>query len=377
MLVVPFADGIGDFVMLLPLLRHVRTRYPRARITVAASARSALLLGEGDPLQVRTPSWMRDRPKAHGGPLRKLIPQSVLARLAGVVLRPELGRHDLTLNLFLWWERDLDFARHWTPQVPASPGAVHTLDVLAERLGQALEVPLPVEARAPQVRLRRAATQRAEDWWRASAGSDNAPVVALVPESNMRIKRWPLRAWATLVDALVAAGVRPLLVVPPGAEGSALARGLGELVGCPPDVLQAPLDCVAAVLARCALAVGVDTGLLHLAAAVGTRYVGLFGPTNPLVTGPYQRWLGESLVAPFAKTTACRGCWRQFKYIDDRCAALGTPSCMAHLPPEAVTAAAMRQLALATAEPVAGDLELAGEVSRSAAEPIALTPVPA
>jgi ADP-heptose:LPS heptosyltransferase len=138
-------------------------------------------------------------------------------------------------------------------------------------------------------------------------------------------------------------------------------------------VLQEPLDRVAAVLARCTLAVGVDTGLLHLAAAVGTRYVGLFGPTNPRVTGPYvpgtgsaaersaaRQHAGETLVAPFAKTAACRGCWRQFKYIDDRCAALGTPSCMAHLQPGEVIAAALRQLGAAcppaaappTAEPL-------------------------
>ena len=37
-LVVPFADGIGDFVLLLPLLRHVRRRFPHAAISVAASA---------------------------------------------------------------------------------------------------------------------------------------------------------------------------------------------------------------------------------------------------------------------------------------------------------------------------------------------------
>ncbi len=376
-LVVPFADGIGDFVMLLPLLRHVRARFPRARITVAASARSALLLDEGDPSRVRTPSWLRDRPKARGGPLRRLIPQSLLARLAGLVLRPELGRHDLTLNLFLWWERDLDFARHWTPQVPATPGAVHTLDALAERLAWELGAPLPVAARAPWVGVRTAAARWAEAWWPANAGGDDAPVVALVPQSNMRIKRWPLQYWAALVDALAAAGARPLLVVPPGAEGTALARALAELVAHTPGVLQAPLDCVAAVLTRCALTVGVDTGLLHLAAAVGTRYVGLFGPTNPLVTGPYQRWLGESLVAPFAKAAACRGCWQQFKYIDDRCAALGTPSCMAHLPPDAVIAAAVRQLALAATPSRLGEASPAAETGQRLAESIGLTPVPA
>jgi ADP-heptose:LPS heptosyltransferase len=108
--------------------------------------------------------------------------------------------------------------------------------------------------------------------------------------------------------------------------------------------VREPLDRAAALLARCSLVVGVDTGLLHIAAAVGTRYVGLFGPTNPLVTGPYDRSLGTTLVAPFAKQRACGGCWRQFKYIDDRCAALAHGSCMHALPLEPVLEACAAEL---------------------------------
>jgi ADP-heptose:LPS heptosyltransferase len=50
--------------------------------------------------------------------------------------------------------------------------------------------------------------------------------------------------------------------------------------------VHASLDRVAALLDRCDLVVGVDTGLLHMAGALGAPWVGLFGPTNPDVTGP-------------------------------------------------------------------------------------------
>jgi ADP-heptose:LPS heptosyltransferase len=198
------------------------------------------------------------------------------------------------------------------------------------------------------VTIRRGATTWAEAWW-AEADLSTGPVAALVPESNMAIKRWPLACWGHVADALDRAGCRTLLVLPPDKSGDAPAAALSRELHGSPLVLRARLDRVAAILARCALVVGVDTGLLHLAAAVGARYVGLFGPTNPLVTGPYARDLGVCLVAPYAKGAACRGCWRQFKYIDDRCAALGDPSCMGHLAPEVVAAAVMRQLELATA----------------------------
>jgi ADP-heptose:LPS heptosyltransferase len=167
------------------------------------------------------------------------------------------------------------------------------------------------------------------------------PVVALIPATNMRIKRWPTAQWVRLARDLADVGVVPLLLLPP--RGAPLDHALGMLP-CPPLVAQVPLDRAAALLARCDLAVGVDTGLLHIAAAVGTRYVGLFGPTNPDVTGPYDRTLGTALVAPFAKTRACHGCWRQFKYIDDTCRTLPGSSCLAALPAEPVLAACLAEL---------------------------------
>ena len=371
-LVVPFADGIGDFIMLLPLLRHIRRHFPGALISVAASERSAQLLDEDDDrVQVRTPSWLRAGPRPRGGPLRRLVPQSLLAGLAGLALRAELGAHDRTLNLFHWWESGLEFHRHWTPQIPTLPGAVHTMDALADRLGRELGRPLVAEARRPRVNVRRAAAAWADRWWEAASFGDS-PVVALVPESNMAIKRWPLHRWAWLADRLAGAGCRVLLVAPPAEAGEAVSAALaGRPAGHPVAVLRESLDRVAAVLARCRLVAGVDTGLLHLAPAVGTRYVGLFGPTNPLVTGPYSQELGESLVAPFAKGGACRGCWRQFKYIDDRCAALGSPSCIGHLAPEAVLAACLRQLALAAPAPTT-----AGVVAAPVPAGASLAPAP-
>jgi ADP-heptose:LPS heptosyltransferase len=351
-LVVPFADGIGDFVMLLPLLGAVRRRFPGATITVAASQRSALLLDEAaaPAVVVRTPTWFRDgraRPREAG--LGRLPPQSALAWLAGLSLRWQFGRFDRTFNLHSWWERRFDFRRHWTPQVPPRPDAVHTVDFLADLLGRALGEPVPAEARRPQVTPRAGPAAAAGAWW-GERGLARRPVVALLPASNMHLKRWPAARWAAVSDHLAAAGCVPLLLLPPGPDPAEeiVARAGRARRARPPLVLRAPLDRVAAVLARCRLAVGVDTGLLHLAAAVGTRYVGLFGPTNPAVTGPYDRHLGTALVAPFPKGAACRGCWRSFKYIDDRCLALGEApggSCMTALSVAAVREACAAELA--------------------------------
>ena len=344
-LVVPFADGIGDFVMLLPLLAAIARHRPGATITVAASQRSALLLDDDltARVHIRTPRWLERVPGPRGGPFRRLAPQATLAMLAGTALRWELGHFDRTFNLFRWWEGGMDFARHWTPRLPPAPGAVHTIDCLADRLGAELGHPLSPAERRPRLTPRPAAAAAASAWWTA-AGLEGRAVVGLAPASNMAIKRWPGGRWARLCDGLAAAGWTPLLLLPPGDDPT---WRIPERARARPQVVSAPLDQVAALLARCRLVIGVDSGLLHLAAAVGTRYVGLFGPTNPAVTGPYDRAGGQSLIAPFAKTRACGGCWRHFKYEDDRCRTLARGSCLAALEVEPVLAAIGSELAAA------------------------------
>src|SRR5438876_397942 len=122
--------------MMLPLLAAIQRRYPDAALTVAASQRSGLLLDaqSSRAIAVRTPSWIEGAPGPRGGPLRRLVPQTFLASVAGTAVRFEFGRFDRTLNLFDWWERGIDFRRTWTPQLPARPDALHTIDYLAGRL---------------------------------------------------------------------------------------------------------------------------------------------------------------------------------------------------------------------------------------------------
>jgi ADP-heptose:LPS heptosyltransferase len=106
------------------------------------------------------------------------------------------------------------------------------------------------------------------------AGSENTPE-----------KRWPVEHWRRLIEALPdrrfilfgTAGDRPIT--------AAIAAGFPEprvtdLAG------RTNLPGFAEQLRQCALLVTNDTGGMHLANAVGVPLVALFGPTNPLRTGP-------------------------------------------------------------------------------------------
>ena len=71
---------------------------------------------------------------------------------------------------------------------------------------------------------------------------------------------------------------------------------------------------LAALLERCTLLVTNDTGTMHVAAAVGTLLVALFGSTPPLTTGPWGE--GHAVVR---KDVPCSPCWKRICPTDHQC----------------------------------------------------------
>jgi ADP-heptose:LPS heptosyltransferase len=100
-------------------------------------------------------------------------------------------------------------------------------------------------------------------------------------------KRWPAASFASLIQQLRRLGVKVVLVG--GTEDRETADLIGSMV---PDALSAVgklrLTETAALLDQCRLFIGNDSGPLHLAAAVDTPTIGLFGPTAPDQFYPYH-----------------------------------------------------------------------------------------
>lgn len=338
-LVIPFADGIGDFVNVQPLLAALRRTFPETAFTVAASEHGNYLINDPE-IEVVKPSGFNYEPGKMAIALRPLLPQTLLAWMAGPMFDRELGPFDLVINMFYAWERGMDFREYWTPQVPPLPGAQHSLDFLADELEKQLEVRISAEQRVPQLVLRQASHVWANRFW---IGNDleGERVVGLVPSSNMAIKRWPVREWIKLDAHLREQGARTILFCdkPDSPQAQAFRQA-----GSTALQVYTTLDNVAALLEHCNLVVGVDTGLLHMAGALEIPWVGLFGPTNPEVTGPYVQSGGIGLVAPFQKPATCGGCWKHFKYEDDTCRTFDVGSCMHFLGEEAVLDACMDML---------------------------------
>lgn len=338
-LVIPFADGIGDFINVQPLLAALKRRFPEAAFTVAASEHGNLLVNDPTVTVVK-PSGFNYEPGPMAIALRPLLPQRLLAWMAGPTFDRELGPFDVVINFFYAWERGMDFRAFWTPQVPLMPGAVHSLDFLANEIEQQLDITISPEQRVPHLLLHPSAGVWASRFW-IENDLEGEKVVALVPSTNMVIKRWRLDGWLDLDKHLRERGYRTLLFCDRRGGSTQKAFAAAGSTAIP---VYTSLDNVTGMLARCNLTVGVDTGLLHMSGALDTPWVGLFGPTNPDVTGPYNMQGGVSVVAPFEKPASCGGCWKHFKYEDDTCRTLQAGSCMGYLSEEQVLEACVEVL---------------------------------
>ncbi|MFT8890752.1 MAG: glycosyltransferase family 9 protein [Acetobacter papayae] len=136
------------------------------------------------------------------------------------------------------------------------------------------------------------------------------PIIALGPTANWTGKIWPVERHIALWQAISTAypQARPAIFYGPGAQEAALARPLLDAL---PHALDMggrfALTQTAALLARCALYVGNDSGLMHMAAAAGTPTLGLFGPSRAseyAPAGPQAHWVaapGPEGEAPIAE----------------------------------------------------------------------------
>lgn len=131
-------------------------------------------------------------------------------------------------------------------------------------------------------------------------GEKDGPLVGLFPGAEFGpSKRWRLDRFARTADSLggLPSGARAVLIA--GPNDTALTDSLLELLDRPLPVVGPDLDLadLAGVLAGLDLLITNDSGPMHLAAAVGTPCVAIFGPTDPRRTspsGPHHRVLSMS-----------------------------------------------------------------------------------
>jgi heptosyltransferase-2 len=264
-------------ILTLPALGALRQAFPRASIT---------LIGPPDrTILARHPCYVNHLADPEQWELYRLFSQEPL-------LPNHLAETLRTCELVLSYLPTVDdtlttnLRRYCSGEVitwcPHPPGGVHSTEHLLTPVRHFLSQPCnPVPYVYPDV----AAQQAAEQFW-SHAKLPREGVIALHPGSGGTYKLWPLAGWQQVIAWAVQQGLPGIIISGPAEQERHLR--LGQLDQYPGWVVanSLPLLHLAAILARCQVVLGHDSGITHLAAAVGATVLALFGPTDPLVWGP-------------------------------------------------------------------------------------------
>jgi ADP-heptose:LPS heptosyltransferase len=191
----------------------------------------------------------------------------------------------------------------------------------------------------------------------SAAGALNGPLVGIHPSGGRRIKEWPLERWRAVGERLVRTFGATLVVT--GAEADrALAADLVRPLGARAIDLSGRLrvEELLAVIAELDLFLSSDTGPMHLATAVDTRSVSVFGPSDP---GRYFCGSPGPRHAVVRAELWCSPC-NLIRRPPVECARLAAPECLSLVAVEAVFGAAAAALGAGGLAPrsVSGSSEL-------------------
>ncbi|MBN2000459.1 glycosyltransferase family 9 protein [candidate division KSB1 bacterium] len=302
--------AIGDVVLSTIVLDNIRAAYPEARIDFLTDdiCKEVVL---GNPILNNVLSYER----------KTISRMTILGKLIKDIKFLSLIRnqnYDLVIDYFgnprsaimTWlsnaWKRvGYDFRiRRWAYNVVINSRAneLHEADWHLDALKS---IGIPVLSNKLNFHVGEGSKNFAENFWQQTELYDQR-VIALNFSGGWPSKRWPLDRFAHLADTLVAAYRAQILIVwGPGDKEK--AQKIQHLATCP--VLLLPdtnLKQLAAILQKVDLLVTTDSGPMHIAAAMGTPCVALFGPTNPKLQGPYGQ--GHQIVSD--NTLTCLGCNR-------------------------------------------------------------------
>jgi heptosyltransferase-2 len=271
-------NWLGDAVMSLPVLRALRRSAPDEPLAVLArKAPAAIYRAEASAGEVRT--------------VTGLVADSLAiarGRFAQAWLLPNSFRSALVPFLAAVPDR-IGYATDrraalLTLPVPPPPRTEHQLRDYDALLGSRGIEP---DTDPPMLPVPEPARERAEAALSRAGLATAGDLVVLAPGAAFSwTKRWPPDRFGRLGRELSARGFSPAIAIGPGEAD--LASAVSEVAGVRLPTLGADLDSVelAAVLARARVVVANDSGPMHLAAAVKTPVIAIFGPTDPGRTGP-------------------------------------------------------------------------------------------
>lgn len=274
--------GIGDHVRCFGLARHVAQQFPGRPIDFLCRSpvdrlvpfvpdlRAAFVdntphgrLGLAD--KIRLARRMREQRYGRVYVVSRTVKAALIPFLAGIPERVGwLGEgRVLLINRMRTGERD-------------APGETEKVCALARADGTEPFCCLPP---------RMAVDPQALAQWQhmALGGAPCAPVFAIAPGAYNLVRQWPVERFGAVARDYAARGWQVWVLG--GPKEREMARAMAAMAPVR-DFTDTPLEAAVHQLASANLFLGNDSGMLHMAGALGVRSVGLFGPTALEVTGP-------------------------------------------------------------------------------------------
>jgi heptosyltransferase-3 len=294
---------IGDVVLSTPVLTRLHVAFPTARITILLNAGTEevvrghpaldevlIVQRRGIVRQWRLLKELRRRRFDLVVDLTDGDRSAILTWLSGAPVR-------LGYNSEHRWR-----GRLYSRLVQADPCRMHRVRYhLAATEALELSGPAP----PPSIAIAPDAGHIAQLLFKDLQIEADRPVVCLHPGARWWFKAWPVERFAELADR-IQTETEAQTVFLGGEQDRQVVQCIRAQMKTPHRSLAAKtgLQVLAAVLERAVLMITNDNGPMHLAAAVGTRVVGLFGPSDPVVWGPWGT--GHRT---FYKQLDCRACF--------------------------------------------------------------------
>ena len=286
--------AIGDVVNSLPFVNRLRDAWPQAHITWCIAPLAHGLV-QGHPaideflvLDLTRPSlWPRYVLQLRRArfdlviDLQRLAKSGLIARLSGAPRRLGFDRARSKESSWIFMNE----------LIPANPTPGVTVEQYLEFADHLRLPPSPTRWDLPLPARPRHHSER--------------PSIVINPGASKDANRWPPAYWASLCRKLVEE-FGASVVVTGGAEDRELAQELQTRAGVPLENAcgRFGLKESASLFRAADLFVGGDTGPLHIAVAVGTPVVALFGAADPLRTGPHGQ--AQQVVRHLVPCAPCR-----------------------------------------------------------------------
>lgn len=260
---------IGDAVLSTAVIQPLRRHFPDAHITFLVGPRAFTLLATDPNIDATTVYDNRGKHAGWQGRLR-------------LIKTLRIAKFDLVVNL-----RDSLTARcigaaHWGMVRGDSNrhAVIRYLEVLQRH---------NVDTTDAHPHLQLTESERADaDHFLAEAGwTSERLLIGIHPGGNWEYKLWDARNYAQLANVLCKQQKASILLFA-GPNERKLQAQVAELMDVPPILVKTGnLRRLAALISACDVYIGNDTGPMHIAAAVDTPVVALFGSTNHYRSGPY------------------------------------------------------------------------------------------